>query len=163
MKFDLKKNKYLYLEILCVIVLLIFIIVLCISRSGGTKKSIEEISSPVIKVLQDNQMSKKTNADAIKAFGFDLSKTDGIVYYENENIMEVSEMVIIKLKDSNDAQEFKTLIEKRVEERKNLYKSYAPEQYALLNDCIIESSSNAIFYCTAKNADKLFEIFKNSL
>ena len=160
---NIKDNKYLYSEIACVVVLLVFVIILCATRSGGTEKSIEQISSPVIKVLQKDQMTKKTNADAIKAFGFDLSKTEGIVYYENGNIMDVSEMLIIKLNDMEDAQEFKTAIKARVEERKNLYKSYAPEQYALLDDCIIESSGNTVFYCTATNSDELYDAFKDSL
>ena len=163
MKPELKKNKYFYLEIACVAVLLIFVTVLCVTRSGGTKKSIEEISAPVSTLLEDGEMIKKTNADAIKAFSFDISKTDGVVYYENPNIMNVSEVLIIKLKNADDAQEFKTAIKKRVENRKNLYKSYAPDQYSLLEKSIIESSGNTIFYCTAKNADELYDAFKDAL
>lgn len=150
-------------EIICFAALLVFIITLCATRSGGTKKSVEEVAAPICKVMTENQMSKKTNADAYKAFGFNLSKTDGLAYYANDNIMDVSEMLIIKLNDIDDAQEFKDAIKSRVADRQNLYKSYAPEQYSLLGDCIIESSGNTVFYCTAKNADKLYETFKNSL
>ncbi len=50
-------------------------------------------------------MDKKTNADAAKAFGFDLSKTDGLVYYENTDIMDVSELLVVKVKDPEDAEE----------------------------------------------------------
>ncbi len=160
---NIKKNRYLYAEILSVAVLIIFIIVLCAARSGGTDKSIEEISSPVISTLQKGEMSKKTNADAIREFGIDISKTDGIVYYENENIMNVSEMLIVKLKNENDAREFESAIKKRVKNQKNLYKNYAPEAYALLNDCIIKTSSNTVFYCTSKNADELYETFKEAM
>ncbi|MBR1761986.1 MAG: DUF4358 domain-containing protein [Eubacterium sp.] len=157
------KKKYLIAEIICIIALLVFIIALCASRSGGTKKSIEQISSPVYSAMQKGQMTKKTNADAYKEFGFDISKTEGIAYYANDNIMDVSELLIIKLQDIDDAGEFKTAIKSRVNDRRNLYKSYAPEQYSLLGNCIIESSGNTVFYCTAKNADALYDAFRNAL
>lgn len=156
-------KKYLFYEIFCVAALIAFITVLCMMRSGGTEKDVEQVAAPVCKVMEQDQMVRKTNADAYKAFGFDLSKTEGIAYYANDNIMDVSEMLIIKLKDIDDAAEFKAAIESRVNDRRNLYKSYAPAQYSLLGNCIIETSGNTVFYCTAKNADKLYDAFKNAL
>ena len=163
MKLNLKKNKYLYLEIACVAALIVFVIVLCATKSGGTEKSIEEISAPVIKVLQKDRMTKKSNADAIKEFGIDVSKAEGITYYANDNIMDVSEMLIVKLKNPDDAEEYETAIKKRIEERKNLYKSYAPEEYALLEESVVYSNGNALFYCTAKNSNELFEAFREAI
>ncbi len=108
-------------------------------------------------------MDKKTNADAAKAFGFDLSKTDGLVYYENTDIMDVSELLVVKLKDAEDAEEFRTAVETYIANQKNLYKNYAPEQYALLEDSILEVSGNTLFYCTATNADALYDAFRKAL
>ncbi len=157
----LRKNQI--AEIICVIALFVFIIILIASRSGGTDKDVRDVASPIIKAMQKDEMSEKTNADAIKAFGFDIEKADGIVYYANENIMDVSEMLIVKLKDKADAQEFKSAIETRVENQKTLYKSYAPDQYSLLEKCTVEISGNTVFYCTSLNASKYCSIFKKSL
>ena len=92
-----------------------------------------------------------------------MDKTDGIVYYANDNVMDVSEMLIVKLNDSNDAGEFKTAIQNRVTDQENLYKNYAPEQYALLEDSVIKINGNIIFYCTAVNSDELYEAYKKAL
>lgn len=108
-------------------------------------------------------MVQQTNADAVKAFGLDLSQTDGIVYYANDNIMDVSELLIVKLRDKEDASALKEAIEARVSDRMNLYKSYAPEQYSLLDKCTISVSGNTVFYCTAKNADLLYTAYKKAL
>lgn len=113
--------------------------------------------------MTQDQMNKKTNADAIKAFGIDLDKTEGVVYYANDSVMDVSEMLIVKLVDPDDAQEVRESIRNRVTDRENLYKNYAPDQYALLEDCIIKTSGNMVFYCTAVNAGELYDAYKKAL
>lgn len=159
----MKRKNYLIPELLLVAALLVFIVWICIVNSGGTRKSIEEVSAPVCLALTQDQMIRKTNADAIKAFGIDLDKTEGVVYYANDSVMDVSEMLIVKLVSPDDAQEFKEAIVSRVTDRENMYKNYAPDQYALLQDCIIKTSGNTVFYCTAKNADELYEAYRKAL
>ena len=151
------------MEIACVVALVAFIIFLFVSRSGGTDKKVKTISAPVLKVMDISEMSKKTAADAAKTFGFDTAKEEGILYYNNDNIMNCSELLIVKLKDEADTPAFKALVEKHVESQMNLFKNYAPEQYSLLQNSIIETSGNTLFYCTAKNADAVYESFKKAL
>ena len=74
----MKYKNYMIYEVLCVVLLFCFIVWVCATHSGGTQKSADEVAAPVISSLRQDQMSKKTNADAGKAFGIDLDKTDGI-------------------------------------------------------------------------------------
>lgn len=157
------KRIYTIVEVLCVVALVAFIIVLCTERSGGTDKSAEEVAAPIAAAIEDVELLEKNNADIVKTFGFDTAKTDGAAYYASDNVMEVSEVLVVKLKDPSDAQAFQDSISKYVVNQQNLYKNYAPEQYSLLTDCMIEVSGNTVFYCTAKNADALYEIFQKSL
>lgn len=159
----MSRKLYPLLEVLCVAALIAFITFLVLSRSGGTDKPVGDVAAPAVKLLEEGQMDKKTNADAAKAFGFDLSKTDGLVYYENSDIMDVSELLIVKLNDAEDAESFRAAVETYIANQKNLYKNYAPEQYALLEDSILDVSGNTLFYCTAKNADALYDAFRTAL
>ena len=77
--------------------------------------------------------------------------------------MDVSELLIVKLNDAEDAESFRTAVETYIANQKNLYKNYAPEQYALLEDSILDVSGNTLFYCTAKNADALYDAFRTAL
>ena len=95
----MSRKLYPALEVLCVAALIAFITFLVLSRSGGTDKPVGDVAAPAVKLLEEGQMDKKTNADAAKAFGFDLSKTDGLVYYENSDIMDVSGLLVVKVKD----------------------------------------------------------------
>ena len=159
----MSRKLYPLLEVLCVAALIAFITFLVLSRSGGTEKPVGDVASPVLATLDKGQMTEQSNADAAKAFGFDLSKAEGLVYYENEDIMDVSELLIVKLNDAEDAESFRTAVETYIANQKNLYKNYAPEQYALLENSILEVSGNTVFYCTAKNADALYDAFKKAL
>ena len=159
----MSRKLYPALEVLCVAALIAFITFLVLSRSGGTEKPVGDVASPVLATLEKGQMTEQSNADAAKAFGFDLSKAEGLVYYENEDIMDVSELLIVKLNDAEDAESFRTAVETYIANQKNLYKNYAPEQYALLEDSILDVSGNTVFYCTATNADALYDAFKNAL
>lgn len=159
----MSRKLYPLLEVLCVAALIVFITFLVLSRSGGTEKPVGDVASPVLAALEEGQMTEQSNADAAKAFGFDLSKAEGLVYYENEDIMDVSELLIVKLNDAEDAESFRTAVETYIANQKNLYKNYAPEQYALLEDSILDVSGNTLFYCTAKNADALYDAFETAL
>ena len=159
----MSRKLYPLLEVLCVVALIAFITFLILSRSGGTEKPVGDVASPVLATLEEGQMTEQSNADAAKAFGFDLSKAEGLVYYENEDIMDVSELLIVKLNDAEDAESFRTAVETYIANQKNLYKNYAPEQYALLEDSILDVSGNTLFYCTAKNADALYDAFRTAL
>jgi len=159
----MSRKLYPLLEVLCVAALIAFITFLVLSRSGGTEKPVGDVASPVLATLEKGQMTEQSNADAAKAFGFDLSKAEGLVYYENEDIMDVSELLIVKLNDAEDAEGFRTAEETYIANQKNLYKNYAPEQYALLEDSILDVSGNTLFYCTAKNADALYDAFRTAL
>lgn len=159
----MSRKLYPALEVLCVAALIAFITFLVLSRSGGTEKPVGDVASPVLATLEKGQMTEQSNADAAKAFGFDLSKAEGLVYYENEDIMDVSELLIVKLNDAEDAESFRTAVETYIANQKNLYKNYAPEQYALLEDSILDVSGNTVFYCTAKNADALYDAFRTAL
>ncbi len=159
----MSRKLYPALEVLCVAALIAFITFLVLSRSGGTDKPVGDVAAPAVKLLEEGQMDKKTNADAAKAFGFDLSKTDGLVYYENSDIMDVSGLLVVKVKDPEDAEEVRAAVETYIANQKNLYKNYAPEQYALLENSILEVSGNTVFYCTVKNADALYDAFKKAL
>lgn len=156
-------NKYRIIEMILAVLLIGFIIFLFISNSGGTDKRVKEISAPVLQAADTSGWSKKTAADAAKVFGFDTEKEEGILYYANDNIMDVSELLIVKVKNEEDAQAFKAAIEQRVTNQQNLFKNYAPDQYSLLKESIIEVSGNTIFYCTSKDADTLYEAFKKAL
>ncbi len=157
------KIKYQLYELICVAALAVFVVLLLIFSSGGTKKSVGELTAPVAKLAEATPLVERTAPEAAAAFGFDLTLTEGVLYYENEDIMNVSEILIVKLNDKDDAPGIKEAVKRRVEEQAELYKNYAPDQYSLLQDSIIEVKGNVVFYCTGTNAGDVYDAFKKVL
>ena len=81
----MKRKMYVLTEVLCFAALAGFIVVLCLSRAGGTQKELSEVAAPVVAAMDEAQMTKKSNADAAKAFQLDLTKTEDVIYYSNDN------------------------------------------------------------------------------
>lgn len=159
----MKHKYYVVIEVLCVLALLAFMAGMILSRSGGTDKPLDEVAKPVLSQLKEGQMTARSNGEAEENFGFDLSKAESVVYWSNEDIMDVSELLMVKVKDEADAEAFRAAVEKHIADQKNLYKNYAPKAYALLEDSILEVSGNTVFYCTATNAPALHDAFKTAL
>lgn len=159
----MKHKYYLVFELLCVAALIAFMVGMILSRSGGTDKPLEEVAKPVLSRLSEGQMTARSKGDASATFGFDLAKAEDVVYWSNEDIMDVSELLIVKVKDEADAEAFRAAVEKHIADQKNLYKNYAPKAYALLENSILEADGNTVFYCTATNAADLHEAFRDAL
>ncbi len=157
-----QKTLYRVLELLCVAALIAFIVALFLTRSGGTDKDLGDVSAPTISQLPDG-MEALSNAEAAKTFGLDLDKVESLAAFEDPDIMDVSELLLVKLNDEKDMPACREAVEKHIADQKNLYKSYAPEQYALLSDSVLETRGNLLFYATAQNADALYDAFRNAL
>ncbi len=157
------KDKYRILEGVCVAALVVFVACLFVMNTGGTDKDIEDIAQPVCAAAELGVMEVRTVSEAAGVFDFSPDIADGTVYYASENVMDVSELLIVKLCDKADAPALEAAIRKRVEDQKALYKNYAPQQYSLLQNCIIEVSGNTVFYCTAENAPAFYDAFKQAL
>lgn len=157
------KNKYQLYELICVAVLAVFVTLMLVFSSAGTNKTVQELTSPVAKLGESAALTERTALNASSVFGFDLSIAEGVLYYENEDIMNVSEILIVKLNDRSDAPALKEAVENRVKEQQELYKNYAPDQYSLLTNSIVEVKGNVLFYCTGTNAGEAYEAFKKAL
>lgn len=159
----MKGKTYLIIESVCVVGLLTFIAVLLAVRSGGTEKNVRELIAPVQKLSEVSAVTEQSFAAAVQTFQFDPDLAEGVLYYSNENIMDVSEVLIVKLNDRADAQTVRTCAEKRVADQSELFRDYAPDQYSLLQNSVIEISGNMVFYCTGANAAQVYEAFKKAL
>ncbi|MBQ6019055.1 MAG: DUF4358 domain-containing protein [Clostridia bacterium] len=157
------KNQYRLYEWICVAALAVFVVLMLVFSSGGTGKSVRELTAPVTKLSEATPLVERTAPEAAAAFGFDLTLTEGVLYYENEDIMNVSEILIVKVNDKSDAPEIKQAVERRVKEQAELYKNYAPDQYSLLQKSIVEVKGNTVFYCTGTNAGDVYDAFKKAL
>ena len=77
--------------------------------------------------------------------------------------MDAEEMLIVKLKDTSQAEAVRAAMEKRQQTQIGIYEGYAPEQLSLCENGIIDVQGNYVLYVVHPDASKIDEAFRAGL
>lgn len=152
-------------EIICVVVLVVFIIVLS-GNSSVSKSTGEEVFKSInatVRIDEQKDIKKCDNQRIKKEFGFTHNDFDYVTYYASDSVMEVREILVIKLRDKSQLDSVESAVKKRVEDKAKLFKGYAPEQSAMLDKYIFEYKKGFVLYAVSDNPDQLISAFKKAL
>ncbi len=150
------------IRIAMVVLLIIFVIVL-----GSDKKSssadMADVSGAVISSIDMSSVQEAGSLDLKKFYGLTASDYEDVVFYSPVTNMDAEELLIIKLKDTSQADAVEEAINKRLQTQTNSFEGYGAEQTALLQDHILDVQGNYILYVVNANASRADEAFRNSL
>ncbi len=133
-------------EILCVIILLVFILLITNNNKISTSVP-EDVLQSVCNSVNIDGLKKSRNEKFKKEFGFPVSEFKNVYYMSSDSIMDVREILIVRLGENSPADELTENIKKRVEDKQVLFKGYAPEQSALLEKYVFQKKGGFIFFC----------------
>ena len=150
------------IRIAMVVLLIAFVIAL-----GSDKKSssadMADVSGAVISALDMSSVQEAGSLDLKKFYGLTASDYEDVVFYSPITNMDAEELLIIKLKDTSQAEAVEEAITKRLQTQKNSFEGYGAEQTALLENQVLDVQGNYILYVVNANASKADEAFRNSL
>lgn len=152
-------------EIICVVALVAFIVFLT-GSSTVSKSTGDEVFKSVntaVAISKQKDIKKCDNQRIKKEFGFTHNDFDYVIYYASDSVMEVRELLILKLKDKSQLDSVQSAIEKRVTDKSKLFKGYAPEQSAMLDKYVFEYKKGFVIYAVCDNPDKLISAFEKAL
>ena len=150
------------LRIAMVAALLIFMIVLQVGNRNSNA-SLESVSQEVLGAADQDGMQESNNRMFQKFYGLDAQDYEGVTLYSPVSNMDAQELLIVKLKDSSQAEAVTEAINARLETQMNSFEGYGIEQYAMLEDHILDVQGNFILYVVNPNAQAADEAFRNSL
>ena len=155
-------SKQRIFEILCVVALVIFIGFM--SRDASySDKTASEVAEGVTASYDVSELNSIKRNKIKEEFTIDFTQVDSFEYFASDSIMNVDELMIIKLREDVKPDEIKEKIEKRVTDKQVLFEGYAPEQSALLKEYILADRKGFIFYAVGEDAEKAFAAFKSSV
>lgn len=149
-------------RILMVIGLLVFIILLQMG-TPDSKSSLEEVSQAVSASVSLEGMEESSNQMFKKFYGLNANDYEGVSLYAPASNMDAEEILIIKLKDSSQAEAVTAAVNKRLETQKSSFEGYGIEQFDLLEDHILDVQGNFILYVVHPEASKADQAFRDSL
>lgn len=156
------KYAFRVVEAICVVLLIVFVGYMA-GNTGNSNKSAEEVEAAVIASMDMTGLQKRDNGAFRSDFGYDMADFAGVVYYTSESIMDVREMIIVKLPDGNNGEVFAEELRTYAAEKAALYESYAPDEYYLLSNAVIEVKGNFLFFCVADESAAAYESFCDAL
>ena len=149
-------------EILCVVILLVFIFL--ITNNNQISDSIpEDVFGAVCASVNVDGLNKSKNEKFKKEFGFSVGEFESVCYMSSDAVMDVREILIVKLSETSPTDELTESIKKRVEEKQALFKGYAPEQSALLEKYVFQKKGGFIFFAVSETPGEALKAFRKAL
>ena len=150
------------IEILCIVALIVFIGFMT-RETAYSSKTASEVAESIAQSYDVTELKSISRNKIREDFAIDFTQVDSFEYYASDSIMNVDELMIIKLREEVKPDEIKAKIKKRVTDKQALFEGYAPEQSALLKEYILTDDKGFVFYAVGKDAQKALTAFKSSI
>ena len=138
-------NKHRIFEIICVVLLICFIFF--ISREEPySDKSVRDVVDAVSAEINFEELKSYNKNKIQEEFDIEFQDIDSYAYYASDSVMNVEELLVIKLKEGAKADNITEKIEQRVKDKQVLFEGYAPEQSAMLKNYVLIYQKGFIFY-----------------
>ena len=122
--------------------------------------NIEELATKIIEsgAFKD-ELSQIPDEIVMEAYGFTTDEIQEIVSYQGSGATS-EELVILHAKSKGNMNNIKEKINIRLEERKEAFESYLPEEVFKIENRVLETKGNYIILAIAQDANKVEETIK---
>ena len=150
-------------EILCVAVLLLFVLAMTGQKGRVSDASAADVGKAVSAAAGLAQLETRGGKAFQKEFGLDPQQFDGGYYAASDDVMEVRELLVVRLKDSAAATSLLEQLKQRVEQKIVLFEGYAAEQTALLKNYKLVQRGNFVLYTVCDAPSDAVRAFRAAL
>lgn len=142
--------------------ILVFVILLIFYMSGSSKP-FDEVEESVENVLDTESLIRQEDSKLKRNFGLNAADYAGVMYYSSGFSISADEVLMVKVKKTDQIQEITSSIEKRIDSRINDFEGYAPEEVKLLEDAVLSVRGSYVFFAAAPDAEDYLKTFGSSL
>lgn len=136
----------------------------CLYMSDNAKNvSMDTITASMIQNQQVASLQKRDRADLKRFYQIEESATDGYLFYKALSPMSVDEVLIVKAPNRTTAELFLENAESHLESQKRIFEGYGTDQMALLNEAVVESRGNYVFYMCGADSALLRQAFLSQI
>ncbi|GAA0121005.1 MAG: DUF4358 domain-containing protein [Clostridium argentinense] len=136
----------------------------CSSKKEEAKNiSAVEIGEQIKATVKLDDMKEGDNIKLEKLYDIKADDVENFVLYTASTNLKADEIAVIKAKDSNNVEDIKEKLSKRVEEQGKSFKDYLPEEYFLIEKHVLKNKDNYILLAISKDADKIEASFDEAL
>lgn len=138
------------------IILVMFFLLGCEKTSDVSLEEIKEMLNLVV----DETVVEDGGSKALRRFiGVNPNEVEGFIYYVSISSMDVEEILVIEVKNSDQLESIETLIELRVENQINRFSGYNPNNCGLLEEYELKVKGNYLFFTVSTDVDTVTDAF----
>lgn len=104
-------------------------------------------------------LQKRERTDLKRFYQINDGDTDGYLFYKAVSPMSVEEILIVKAANKSQANAFLENAESHLASQKRVFEGYGTDQMALLNDAVVETRGNYVYYMCGPDAASWRKIF----
>lgn len=161
----MKSNKILLLEILkwlLVAALCVFLYVM-LSSNRESNTPFADVKEAVIAAADLTPMAEGDNQTLKRLYGLSANDYENVLLYYPTTNMGAEELLLVQLKDVSQQQSVQTAIENRLDTQKKSFDGYGVDQYAMLENAVVEVQGNYILLVVAADPAPVRKAFTGAL
>lgn len=149
-------------EIICVILTAAFLFGVT-REQPPSETSAAEMAAALLAVTDVSALHECKNAEFKREFLLNPNDYDGVAYYASDSIMEVRELLVVRLADEQQGEALAERIRGRVQDKIALFDGYAPEQEALLDGYVLEHTRGFVLFAVCDEPEAVRQTFRDHL
>lgn len=151
------------IRIVLVAALIAAIVFYLFGRSRESDAPAAQVFSAVESAVTTDKMEPSTTRYFKKYYDLNAADYEDILYYAPVSNMDAEELLVVKLKDTEQADELSDAILKRQKSKEQSFDGYAPEQYALAQKYILDVQGNYVLFVIDPDAEAIDAAFAGAL
>ncbi len=158
------KLSFLELARIALAAITVLLLIFMVGSAPETNTSLEELEAVTAPQLLEGEAQKADERMLRRLYGLNPSDYAEIVLYYPASNMGVEELLLVKLKDTAQAETIEAAIAARLAAQKQSFDGYGVEQTALLNNnAVTEVRGNYILFAVGVNAQAIRQAFLDAL
>lgn len=148
------------------VVILAFAMIFSFTACADKKAKNPDVSEIMNAVKKDIKFEDMADIEKekIKTYiDINLDEVEQLKYIIAGDGITADEVLIVKVKDGTDTSDIKSKIEKSRENKKELFKSYSPEEMPKIESSVLEIKGNYVFYAITSDNSKAKKIFNDAV
>ncbi len=150
------------LKWLCVALVAVFLCSL-LFRGGTSSTPFETMHTAVTEAADMTYMQKADDQMIRRLYGLDPESYEGIALYYPTTNMQAQELLLVKLTDPAQQQAVTDAVEARLATQMASFDGYGIQQYAMLENALVEVRGNYLLLIVAEDPGAVAEAFAGTL
>ncbi|MFM1654205.1 DUF4358 domain-containing protein [Brevibacillus sp. B_LB10_24] len=125
--------------------------------------TVQEVGEKISQAVPLDEMKRGDGDKLQKLYHINAEEVEDFLLYLAPSNVKADEVLVVKVKDANQAEEINDSIMKRVDAQEKKFRDYLPDEYAFIENHIVKTKGNYILFAVSPDVDQIETAFDKAL